>query len=93
VAETLNYLVAKSRDATRPDRVARDLLGEDGPPWLDLVFVDEAVWRTARDRYRVLSRAGVSFTDCTSIALAHRHALSAIVSFDDDFDGLLPRVS
>lgn len=93
LAEALNYFVAKSRDVGKPDRIARDLLGEDSAPWIDIVFIDEVVWRQARERYRTLSRARVSFTDCTTLVFAERHALKAVISFDDDFDGLLPRIS
>ncbi|WP_312907576.1 type II toxin-antitoxin system VapC family toxin [Natronosalvus caseinilyticus] len=34
----------------------------------------------------------LSFTDATSIALCERHEIDALMSFDDDFDGLVPRL-
>jgi predicted nucleic acid-binding protein len=90
--ETLNYMVAKSRDPRRPEMVARDLLGEGADPWLDLARVDGPTWDLARDRFRLLSRAGLSFTDCTSIAFCQRNAIPSIASFDSGFDAFLARL-
>jgi predicted nucleic acid-binding protein len=92
LAEILNYFVAKSRDRTLPDRVARELLGEDQPPWLRLVRIDERTWNLARQEFRVLSRAGLSFTDCSSIAVVKEMKLDAIVGFDSGFDGVIGRI-
>jgi predicted nucleic acid-binding protein len=36
---------------------------------------------------------GLSFTDCTSIALLKTRGIESIVSFDADFDGIAPRIS
>lgn len=34
----------------------------------------------------------LSFTDATIVALVRRHDIDCILSFDDDFDGLVDRV-
>jgi hypothetical protein len=93
IAETLNYAVAKCRDRDLPERLAKNLLGEDGVRWIQIRAVDELIWSTARQRFRVLSRAGLSFTDCTSLATIEHLKLGGIVSFDSGFDGLVPRFS
>lgn len=36
---------------------------------------------------------GLSFTDCTSITLIKSRGIENIMSFDRDFDGLVPRIS
>ena len=92
LAEVLNYAVARSRNPRVPEEIARDLLGENGEPWLDFVRIDDNTWRAARERFRVLSLAGLSFTDCTSIAFVERHRLDAVLSFDTGFDRAVPRV-
>ena len=92
-AETMNYLTVKSRNRATPERVARDLLGEDKEPWLQLLFVDELTWRDARTRFGALSRAGLSFTDCTSIAVVERLGFKGIIGFDAGFDGIIARFS
>ena len=87
VAETLNFFVARARDPAMPDRVAREILGEDGAPWVKVLPVDAAMWRAARAIFRGLSKARLSFTDCTSIAAIEFLTLDGIVSFDRGFDG------
>lgn len=92
VAETLNYAVAKHRDRHFPERVAKSLLGEDEAPWVEMRRIDEVVWRLAREKFRIWSRAGLSFTDCTSLAAVEAMGLEAIVSFDSGFDGIVARI-
>lgn len=91
LAETLNYFVAKARDQNLAENMARELLGEDETPWLQFVRVDDFVWKHARERFRVFSRAGLSFTDCTSISVIELAEFDGIVSFDSGFDGILKR--
>lgn len=91
-AETMNFVVNRTRNPKKADEVACDLLGEQADPWLDFGWVDEGTWRIARDRFRLLSLAGMSFTDCTSFAFVERNRLSAIMSFDAGFDRVLARV-
>ena len=93
LAEVLNYAVSRSRNPRVPEQIAADLLGEQGEPWLDFVRIDDQTWRAARDRFRLLSLAGLSFTDCTSIAFVDRHRLDGILSFDSGFDRAIPRMS
>ncbi len=87
VAETLNYLVARARDPALPDRVAGDILGESGNPWVKVLPVDAVTWQAARVKFRGLSKAGLSFTDCISLAVIDRLGLAGMMSFDSGFDG------
>jgi hypothetical protein len=41
------------------------------------------------DRYR---DHDLSFTDASTIALIEEHGFDAVLAFDDDFDGLVPRL-
>ena len=34
----------------------------------------------------------MSFTDATTVALAERRGIDRVLSFDDDFDGIVPRL-
>ena len=81
LAETLNFFVARSRDPAFPDRVARELLA-----------MDERTWKLAREKFRSLSKAGLSFTDCTSLAAVERLGLDGILSYDRGFDGHTTRL-
>lgn len=93
VTEALNYFVAKSRDAGLPERVARAILGEGKHRWAELMRIDATTWAAARARFARHSRAGLSFTDCTSVAIVEGMGLEAILSFDQGFDGVVPRLS
>lgn len=92
LAETLNFFVARSRDPSFADRVATDLLGETSAKWLQVIRVDGPMWTAAREKFRALCKAGLSFTDCTSIAAVELLGLDGIVSFDGGFDGLVTRL-
>ncbi len=91
VAETLNFFVARSRDPGLPERVAQEILGGANAPWVKVLPVDQATWQSARERFRGLSKRGLSFTDCTSIAAVELLGLDGIVSFDEGFDGIVAR--
>lgn len=93
LAETLNFVVARSRNPRKAEEIARDLLGEAGDPWLEFAWIDEGTWKLARERFRLLSLGGMSFTDCTSSAFVERNRLTAILSFDSGFDRAIPRIS
>ncbi len=45
-------------------------------------------WKT----FQKLGKKFLSFTDCTSLALAKNHSIPRIMSFDSHFDGLIERV-
>jgi predicted nucleic acid-binding protein len=93
VTEVLNYFVAKSRDPGYPERVARAILGEGSRRWAQFVWVNPMTWAAARARFARHSRTGLSFTDCTSVAVVEGMGLEAILSFDRGFDGVVPRIS
>ena len=93
VAETLNYLVAKARDHRVLERAAADLFGESDQAWLKMLHLEATSWAAARERFRRLARGGLSFTDCSSVAIVQEMALEGIVSFDRGFDGIITRIS
>ncbi len=93
VAETLNFFVAKSREAGLPERVARGILGEGRHRWAELLWIGPTTWAAARSRFARHSRSGLSSTDCTSVAVVEGMGFEAILSFDQRFDGVVPRVS
>lgn len=51
-----------------------------------------AVFEDSITRFEQDEDQALSFTDATSVALVDRHDLDAILSFDDDFDGIIDRV-
>jgi len=71
----------------------RMILGEITAPFTAILRVGEDDFKEA---WRLFPRhvdRGLSFTDCTSIALLRTRGIESIVSFDADFDGIVSRIS
>jgi len=64
---------------------------ESYPNVYDHLRVSAAVFTEAIDIFERYDDQSLSFTDATSVALIDRHDLDGILSFDDDFDGLVHR--
>lgn len=62
------------------------------PKAYDLMHVSGAVFTDAIEFFERYDDQKLSFTDATTIALTERHGIDAVLSFDDDFDGLVNRV-
>lgn len=68
------------------------LRGHDTYPQVyELVRVSAAIFTDAVAVFDRYDDQSLSFTDATSVALIERHDLDAILSFDDDFDGVVER--
>jgi hypothetical protein len=68
------------------------LRGHDQYPRVyEFCHVSTAVFTDACAVFERYDDQGLSFTDATSVALVERRDLDGIVSFDDDFDGLVHR--
>jgi hypothetical protein len=59
--------------------------------WIALEPVGEAFFR-ALGLFRHAARRELSFTDWTIVALIREGRADAVVSFDEDFDGLVTRI-
>lgn len=94
VDEVLTFLVARRATRAQLDHAIAFLLGDGKEPGafvLHRVGPDhfaEAIRLLRRHRER-----GLSFTDCTSLAVMASAGIPAIVSFDRGFDGLVERIS
>ncbi|WP_096389016.1 type II toxin-antitoxin system VapC family toxin [Halopenitus persicus] len=66
---------------------------ESYPDVYDVLHVSRAVFEDAVDVFERYDDRALSFTDATTIALCRRHDIDAVMSFDDDFDGLVDRVA
>ena len=58
-----------------------------------MFFTKEMVFNDAWRLFRIHVGRGLSFTDCVSLVLIETHGLDAVLSFDSDFDGIVPRIS
>jgi predicted nucleic acid-binding protein len=63
----------------------------DSPRYIKLV-IDNEIFNEAWLMFRTFKHKGLSFTDCTSLALSQKQGIKQILSFDCDFDGLIQRL-
>lgn len=54
--------------------------------------VSAAVFDDAVELFERFDDQKLSFTDATTVALCRRHAIDSVLSFDDDFDGIVTRI-
>lgn len=87
-------LTANRTGSTRQAIAVGERLRADGG-WGDAVrlrFVTEELFGDAVAVFRKYDDHGLSFTDATTVALVEHHGLDGVLSFDDDFDGLVERL-
>lgn len=61
------------------------------PQAYDFLHVSPAVFADAIETFERYDDQSLSFTDATTAALIDRHDLDGVLSFDDDFDGVVER--
>lgn len=61
------------------------------PQTYELLWVSAAGFSDSVDVFEQYDDQELSFTDATTVALAERHGVDSVLSFDDDFDGVVSR--
>ncbi|MEF8783817.1 MAG: type II toxin-antitoxin system VapC family toxin [Haloarculaceae archaeon] len=91
--ETVTLTLTRGESVAAAKHIGEKLRG-DGPypQTYELLRVSAAVFADAVDLFERYDDQAVSFTDATTIALAARHDIDCVMSFDDDFDGIVDRV-
>jgi len=62
-------------------------------PRIIKLTIDQDTFNVAWTKFKTLEDKGLSFTDCTSVALIEKHRINHLMSFDCGFDGLTQRIS
>ncbi|MFW5917262.1 MAG: type II toxin-antitoxin system VapC family toxin [Halorubrum sp.] len=62
------------------------------PETYELLRVSGAIFDDAVSLFEKYDDQALSFTDATTAALCRRHDIDALLSFDDDFDGVIERI-
>lgn len=74
-------------------RLGEKVRGADPyPETYELLRVSAAVFDDAVEVFERYDDQALSFTDATTVALCRRHDIDAVLSFDDDFDGVTERI-
>jgi hypothetical protein len=72
--------------------VGRRLRGDGYPSAIDLLYSSPTLFEDAVDVHETYADHGLSFTDATTVAMVEHHDIDAVLSFDDDFDGIVDRL-
>jgi predicted nucleic acid-binding protein len=90
--EAITLTAARTGSHTAATALSQKLRGTESYPTVyELLDVSSAVFSDAVTVFERYDGQALSFTDATSIALVTRHGLDGILSFDDDFDGIVTR--
>ena len=78
---------------TAAARLSKRLRGVgEYPEAYELLRVSAAVFTDAVDVFEHYDDQSLSFTDATIVATLEQHDIDRVLSFDDDFDGVTPRL-
>lgn len=61
------------------------------PDSIDLLHSSRSLFEEATDLFEEYADHGLSFTDVMTIVLVEYHDIDSVLSFDDDFDGIIDR--
>ncbi len=72
--------------------LGRRIRGDGYPDAIDLLHSSVARFDDAIDIFETYDDHELSFTDAMTIALVEYHEVDGVLSFDDDFDGIVRRI-
>ncbi|WP_225335227.1 type II toxin-antitoxin system VapC family toxin [Halomicrobium urmianum] len=90
--ETVTRTLKRTGSTTNALDVGRRLRGAGSlPDVYETLFVTPSVFDDTVDAFETYDDQQISFTDATTVVLAERHDVDTVLSFDDDFDGVVDR--
>jgi predicted nucleic acid-binding protein len=90
--ETVTLTRVRTGSFDAADTVARRILGDDPFPEVFTVLDVGSDHRAeALAAFRRFEDHDLSFTDAATVALCEAYGIDSVLSFDDDFDGLVDR--
>jgi predicted nucleic acid-binding protein len=101
VAYTSDYIIDEAVTLTRrqmgtfddASTIADRILGTgEYTSFIECLYVDSDDLSAGLDTFRRYHDQELSFTDAVTITLCEQHDIDAVLSFDDDFDGLIERI-
>lgn len=94
MGKVLTLALVRTRRADAAIRVGEVILGlGPGGRFVDLAYLTPQGFLRAWNLFRRCAARGLSFTDCASVEFIRSLRLDGIASFDQRFDGLVPRRS
>ena len=73
--------------------LGRRIRGDGYPSAIELLYSSQTLFNRAVAVQETYADHGLSFTDAVSVAMIEYHDIDGILSFDDDFDGVVNRLA
>lgn len=90
--ETVTLTRVRTGSFDAADTIASRILGEGPfPDVFELVDIGPDVRSRALETFRRYDDHDLSFTDAATVAICETREIDTVLSFDDDFDGLVDR--
>lgn len=87
---TLTY--RRTGDVADALEVGRRLRGDGYPDAIELLYSSPTLFDDAVQMYEQYTDHELSFTDAMTVAMVEYHEVDSVLSFDDDFDGVVDRL-
>lgn len=71
--------------------LGRRIRGDGYPEGIDLLYSSPSLFEDAVVVFERYADHDLSFTDAMTVAMIEKHDLDSVLSFDDDFDGIVDR--
>lgn len=73
-------------------RVGKRIRGDGYPNAIELLYSSPARFDEAVEIYETYADHDLSFTDAMTVAMTEEYDIDSVLSFDDDFDGVVDRL-
>lgn len=91
--EAVTLTLARTREHPAAAGLGRRIRGRGGfPDAFTLLHVDPQIFERSVEVFERYPDQGLSFTDATTVQLVEHHRIDHVLSFDDDFDGIVDRI-
>lgn len=91
--EAVTLTLTRGESFPAAKRIGERLRGAGAYPDVhEMLRVTAAAFTDTVDLFEQYDDRELSFTDVTSVVLCRRHDIDGILSFDDDFDGIVQRI-
>ncbi|MFC7075152.1 type II toxin-antitoxin system VapC family toxin [Haloarcula halophila] len=91
--ETVTLTLSRSNDPAQAAAVGDRIRGHGSfPEAVRMLFVGHEQFHDAIEIRRAYDDQALSFTDATTVAVMRDRGIDHVLSFDDDFDGILDRL-
>ncbi|MEZ3163809.1 PIN domain-containing protein [Halorubrum sp. RMP-47] len=90
--ETVTLTQMRTGDIDAGRKVGQRIRGEGYPSAIELLHSSPPLFDRAVSVHETYADHEISFTDAMTVAMVKYHEIDGILSFDDDFDGIVPRL-